>query len=1560
MPELEIIIPVLNEQDTIGELVRRLDKALKLAKIKYGLIFVDDHSTDKTVSRIRALRKKYPIRLRTKKGLKGKAYSILEGAKVAKAMTLAMIDGDLQYPPEAIPAMYELSKKNAVVVANRKKSGICWLRRFGSHASSVLVGKLILGIDCDAQSGLKVFRRKIIEQISDTEVKPWAFDMPLLYAAQAMGEKIGTVDVEFSERKRGSSKVNFVQTALEIITTAVRLRLRGRKIHIIAPENDHPTLGAGLVYKRKKYITHTKLSHGESALETLVGWQKWVLVVGILLFGVGLVVDHLTTLVVLAGILSAIYFADVIFSGWVLVKSLHFPPELKFSKRELSAIDERVLPVYSILCPLYKEGRVLGDFVKAIRKLDWPKRKLEVLLLLEEDDKETLEEAGKLRLPNYFRVIVVPNSMPRTKPKACNYGLAHARGEYVVVYDAEDRPDPMQLKKAYLGFKKFGEKVFCLQSKLNYYNPEHNLLTRLFTAEYSLWFDVVLPGLQSIEASIPLGGTSNHFRTKDLVRLNAWDPFNVTEDCDLGVRIFKAGYKTAIIDSTTYEEANSSIGNWVRQRSRWIKGYIQTYLVHMRNPVDFIKKHGLHALVFQLIIGMRMSFMLINPFLWAMTIAYFAARSTVGVAIEALYPAPVFYIAAFALVVGNFMYIFNYMIGAAKRGHWGLIKYVFLVPLYWVLTSVAAAKAIYQLFFKPHFWEKTHHGIYLSRVAGMKASAPRLGLNLGDLPRGAVVGLFKQSNVRAYSGLLLVVASIISNFLNFVTSAYLGRYMSAEGFGLIALLSSFLFIAQLPASGVNQTVAHQTAFLYGKYKYPVGEIWRRYRPRILNISLVLSVLWLLGSPLSAEFFNSQTLIPFIVFAPVWAVLLLRAVDDGYLQGSHKFQWLAIVTMMSSSSKLLFSYLFVKLGLSEWVYAALPLSLAVAMLGGWLFARRVATKYMSKAKREKDLEINLKFSKRFFTSSFFAYISSLSFLSLDLIFVKHYLSAVLAGQYALLVLVGRMVYMIGGLSSQFMLPFVSRESGAGRNSSKIFSRLLLLVLLSTSFAFVLVGPLGRYTVPALFGYKAYPILPYLTPFAFSMILFSVAYSIVIYHQAKRQYLVVLSGVVALLFQAIMLCLFHKDIGEVVSSMVLTGAIFLVLAITLHLYQPRIKTFTSNITDFLGLFEGLKSRPKGYGETAARILIFNWRDIKHVWSGGAEVYIHELSKRWVLEGHKVTLFCGNDGKNKRSETIDGVEIIRRGGFYTVYLWAFLYYMFRFRNNYDVVIDSENGIPFFSPLYAKVPVIGLIHHIHSEIILKELKLPFFLWPVGLLAKNLESRVMPLVYKNCQIVTVSESSRKDLIRLGFGKVKPVKIVNPGVDLSILKPRPKAKVPTVLYLGRLKPYKSLDTLIKATRELVTRVPKIKVQIAGYGESRASLERLVKELGLTSNITFLGKVSEKEKIRLMGRSWVFVYPSTFEGWGISVIEANACGTPVVASRVPGLVDSVRNPHTGYTVMARDEKAFAEKITKLIKNERLRNKFSKDSVLWAQEFSWDVKQKDFLNIIRAEVDSRRRG
>lgn len=724
--ELSVVVPTYNEADNIEELVVRINSVLFPAGYRYEIIFIDDNSSDRTVRRISLLEKAYPVRHFIKKGKKGKAYSLIEGFDKALFGNIAIIDADLQYPPEELLPMTEKLSDFDVVVANRKNYKESFLRRVLSKSFRRIFGKMLFGISEDVQSGLKVFRKKVVESIKFTPSSQWTFDLEFLHRAREAGFRTASYDISFAKRKKGSSKVESLKTSFEIGSNALKFKFKKINPVLIPGDGNNRMIGAGVGYKRKQFVTHTTLSHSKSAVRTFLPKQKGVIAILAALTIVGLVFNTMLTLGILIALLSFIYFSDSVFNAFLILKSLRQPQEITITEKELESISEETLPTYTILCPLYKEGHIIPQFVDAISKISWPKEKLDVQLLLEEDDKESIKVAKNLKLPSYVTTLVVPNSQPKTKPKACNYGLLHAKGEYLVIYDAEDIPDPMQLKKAYLSFKKAGSKVKCLQAKLNYHNPHQNLLTRFFTAEYSLWFDVTLTGYQSINTTIPLGGTSNHFRTKDLLSLQGWDPFNVTEDADLGVRLFKEGFRTAIIDSTTLEEANSKWGNWVRQRSRWIKGYMQTYLVHTRNPYSFFKTNRQHAFLFNLILGGKIAFILINPFLWLATFSYFALYAYVGPAIERLYPSIVFYMAGFSLIFGNFLYLYYYMIGLMKREQYGLIKYIYLVPFYWLMISFAGFYALYQLILKPHYWEKTVHGLTTVKQPKKAFSLPKI------------------------------------------------------------------------------------------------------------------------------------------------------------------------------------------------------------------------------------------------------------------------------------------------------------------------------------------------------------------------------------------------------------------------------------------------------------------------------------------------------------------------------------------------------------------------------------------------------------------------------------------------------------------------------------------------------------------------------------------------------------------------------------------------------------------------------------------------------------------
>jgi cellulose synthase/poly-beta-1,6-N-acetylglucosamine synthase-like glycosyltransferase len=411
---------------------------------------------------------------------------------------------------------------------------------------------------------------------------------------------------------------------------------------------------------------------------------------------------------------------NFVLSGWVLITTL-FKVLLVFfgvSKTESRGQAKEAppvsapagqLPIYTILVPMYKEPELLPFITRHLLTMDYPKDRLDVKLVLEEDDELTLGSANTLDLPDCVEIVRVPACHPRTKPKACNYALHFARGEYLVIFDAEDRPETDQLRKVLAAFHNMSESYGCIQAQLNYSNSDENWLTKMFTLEYTTLFDALLPGLYRLGMPIPLGGTSNHFRIKALRAVGAWDPFNVTEDADLGMRLSQINYKVGVISSTTYEEANCKLGNWIRQRSRWIKGYMQTWLVHMRSPARLLAAAGVRGFIgFQLFIGGT----IINSFavliFWIASVVWLMG---IGDAFVEVFPFPVLVIGTVNLLFCNAVLLYINMFPAARRGYWSLVPWAITVPIYWFLMSVAACKAAKQLITNPFHWEKTTHGL---------------------------------------------------------------------------------------------------------------------------------------------------------------------------------------------------------------------------------------------------------------------------------------------------------------------------------------------------------------------------------------------------------------------------------------------------------------------------------------------------------------------------------------------------------------------------------------------------------------------------------------------------------------------------------------------------------------------------------------------------------------------------------------------------------------------------------------------------------------------------------
>jgi cellulose synthase/poly-beta-1,6-N-acetylglucosamine synthase-like glycosyltransferase/putative flippase GtrA len=729
---LWLIVPAYNEEARLGGTLEQYRLALAPQD---RLVIVVNGSTDGTEQVARQAAAEDPRLIVTVDERKiGKGGALLAGYRFVSAHAEAgdvvgYTDADAAVAGDEIVRFCGNVSAGELLVGSRWQDTSSQLRRqpvmrqFASRVFNQCVRKTLSLNVKDTQCAAKALRAdRLRDVIGRVDSSGFAFDVDLILSARAAGLTITEAPVRWADQE--GSTVSMRRAAPAMMREVIRLRRKYRSLAKAAPV-------ASELRKRVTFMPdgadgllgRPDDAHGSSFPPTtdvevrlppadrqrvLSGRQKVAFITLAATITASLFEARGVALVVLSAAVT-IFFAAANLVKLDLIRrgTSDRRNQVRDSRPGARLADEQ-LPIYTILLPVYREDSILKQLIDGILALDYPREKLDVKLLLEEDDVMTRDAVARIALPPCFEVIIVPDVGPTGKPRACNAGLTRAKGEYLVIYDAEDRPERDQLRKAVDAFTNAPQSVVCMQAKLNYFNRTHNLLTRWFTAEYSLWFDQLLPGLQAMDVAIPLGGTSNHFLTTKLRKLGGWDAYNVTEDADLGIRIYLSGWKTAILDSTTYEEATSRCHNWVRQRSRWVKGYMQTYLRHMCSPIKLYRQMGAKPFaMLQLFFGAGTVCLLLNPFYWLMTVVWFADHYHL---IQILFPRPLLYAGIVGLFLGNASFTLAAVSGAYGRRNYDDVKWALITPLYWVLMSVAAWKALIQLCHKPFYWEKTVHG----------------------------------------------------------------------------------------------------------------------------------------------------------------------------------------------------------------------------------------------------------------------------------------------------------------------------------------------------------------------------------------------------------------------------------------------------------------------------------------------------------------------------------------------------------------------------------------------------------------------------------------------------------------------------------------------------------------------------------------------------------------------------------------------------------------------------------------------------------------------------------
>lgn len=791
-------------------------------------------------------------------------------------------------------------------------------------------------------------------------------------------------------------------------------------------------------------------------------------------------------------------------------------------------------------------------------------------------------------------------------------------------------------------------------------------------------------------------------------------------------------------------------------------------------------------------------------------------------------------------------------------------------------------------------------------------------------------------NMLKSGGGILILSSLLANIINFIFNAYAGRMLSFDDLGVISIVTTFAYLLNIFTGALSTTVTHSVSYLEGQNTGMGATFYRKKWGGVFAVGILGSLIWIEAIPTISAFFQvSNTIV--LVFTIAILFGTLDFFNKGYLSGTFSFGLVAIVILLEVITKLGILIALVQNNMHEYAVVAIPASIACV----WIFSSIAALSVYRKAPKIKP-EKHEKFPFGFYSASLINGFSFAIFLSLDVIFAKHYLAPDDAGRYAMLSLIGKMVYFFGSLLAVFIVTIISRSEGKHKNPEKEFLKIFAGTIALTLFAGLLIIFTKSWIVPFLLGPRAVVIIPYIVPYTLSMMFFSLTFSVALYHLARKHYLFSVISFCTAILMSLSIMRSHSTIENFVTIVFTTNVVFFVIIMVTHIFYKFFVSLGKDIRDTISVVQKLpEARIPSAGHK--RILIFNWRDVDHVSAGGAEIYIQTIASHWVADGHAVTLFCGNDGTQKPTAYTNGVRIIRRGGFPGLYVVAAIYYIFKFRGKFDVIIDCENGIPFFMPLFAKEPVYCLVHHIHQDVFKKSLPRP-----LAALACFMEKRFMPFVYRRSTFITVSESSKAEMQEYKISD-KEIAVVYNGVDLLRFSPGTKSPTPLISYVGRLKNYKSLPIALQAFAKVIALRPDARFIIAGDGDARPSLESLTKKLGLESHVSFLGKVTEEEKMDILRKSWVFVNPSFKEGWGITTIEANACGTPVVASDVAGLRDSVQDGTTGILVPHGNVEMFAKHIDQLLRDNIVRHNYSQQAVAWAANFEWKKSSDHFASL-----------
>jgi|GEM_PF-1164338 len=713
-----VVLQAYREHVSLPHLMNQLMHSIQGAGHEVEFIVIDQGMYVNTLEYLRSLEQQVGVRIVSRKGRRGHvpvSDDILAGSRGA---SLLLWDADLRVDPSIAPLVLEsLEKKDLVNASIARPRGLLGLPGMILRSALSLV---LLGVP---RNGIRAFRRTAWEALRLQTVfhKRWSIDTQLLFHARKLHLATDALEARPLPGSMISRAVHRGQSRLllRLEVAAIRWLLVGRAtLPFLFPPSGVEYTAAGFnnihdylfrvdAESAKSHITRETISLAIVTALSVTG-----ILVGI---SVGLEI-HIGRLIM--GFIAALYLGIIVIKLFALQKNVKNPFP-RYTADDIEKLQPSDLPVITIFVPLYQEVDIIPQIFKRLSDLEYPAEKLDIIFILESTDKETIDAWLAANPPAHFKALLSPDVHPKTKPKALNVAFQKSYGDIIVIFDAEILPNIDQLKRAVLAFKQHPD-VSYLHVRIDHYNADYNWITQMFNGEFSFFYEFYFPGLVRMGVPLPMSGHSTYFRRAVIEKVGAWDPYNVAEDCDIGIRLFRRGFqKSLMLDSVSWEQATSTVGTWLSQRTRWMKGFIQTTTVHLRYPLLLKKELGgwKNFAWFLFLVPGSVFLNILNIAQWILFAAWLLTHTKL---VQGLYAPLTLEMSVFTFFAGNFLFTYFNLIGLFKRQRYRLMRRNLLSPVYWFLIGFASVRALCEFFVKPFSWNKTSH----STASDQTHSAP--------------------------------------------------------------------------------------------------------------------------------------------------------------------------------------------------------------------------------------------------------------------------------------------------------------------------------------------------------------------------------------------------------------------------------------------------------------------------------------------------------------------------------------------------------------------------------------------------------------------------------------------------------------------------------------------------------------------------------------------------------------------------------------------------------------------------------------------------------------------